>query len=90
MENLSREELEARRRALQRSGMVSDRCRGGRADATTSTFALNRDKPRKARRREGRYLLRTNLCDEDPAKLWKLYIELVEIEAAFKNLKDDL
>src|SRR6202007_488699 len=26
----------------------------------------------------------------DPAKLWKFYIQLVEIEAAFKNLKDDL
>ena len=56
----------------------------------TFTFALNRDKLRKIRRREGRYLLRTNLCDEDPAKLWKFYIQLVEIEAAFKNLKDDL
>jgi hypothetical protein len=46
----------------------------------TFTFALNRDKLRKTRRREGRYLLRTNLCDEDPAKLWKFYIQLVEIE----------
>ena len=58
-------------------------------DATFS-FALNRDKLREVRRREGRYLLRTNLCDEDPAKLWKFYVQLVEIEAAFKNLKDDL
>jgi len=57
---------------------------------TSFTFALNRDKLRKVRRREGRYLLRTNLCDEDPAKLWQFYIQLVEIEAAFKNLKDDL
>jgi hypothetical protein len=46
----------------------------------TFTFALNRDKLRKTRRREGRWLLRTNLCDEDPAKLWKFYIQLVEIE----------
>jgi hypothetical protein len=30
------------------------------------------------------------MCDDDPAKLWKFYIQLVEIEAAFKNLKDDL
>ena len=56
----------------------------------TFSFAVNRDKLRQARRREGRYLLRTNLCDEDPAKLWRFYIQLVEIEAAFKNLKDDL
>ena len=43
-----------------------------------------------ARRREGRYLLRTNLSGKDPAQLWKFYIQLVEIEAAFKALKDDL
>ena len=52
--------------------------------------ALNRNKLRQTRRREGRYLLRTNLCDRDPAELWQFYIQLVEIEAAFKNLKDDL
>src|SRR5215468_3156073 len=56
----------------------------------TFTFALNRDKLRTVRRREGRYLLRTNLSAEDPAKLWKFYIQLVEVEAAFKNLKHDL
>ena len=53
-------------------------------------FTLNRQKLRQVRRREGRYLLRTNLCGRDPAQLWELYIRLVEIEAAFKNLKDDL
>jgi hypothetical protein len=59
-------------------------------DDATFSIELNRDKLRQARRREGRYLLRTNLCDEDPAKLWRFYIQLVEVEAAFKNLKDDL
>jgi hypothetical protein len=54
------------------------------------SFALNRDKLRQARRREGRYLLRSNLCGQDPAELWRFYIQLVEVEAAFKNLKDDL
>ena len=53
-------------------------------------FRLNRRKLRAVRRREGRYLLRTNLCGKDPAELWSFYIQLVEIEAAFKNLKDDL
>jgi transposase len=56
----------------------------------TFSFALNRPKLRQARRREGRYLLRTNLCGREPAELWQFYIQLVEIEAAFKNLKDDL
>lgn len=35
-------------------------------------------------------LLRTNLNGRDPADLWQFYIQLTEIEAAFKNLKDDL
>jgi transposase len=54
------------------------------------SFALNRQKLRQIRRREGRYLLRTNLCGREPVQLWQFYIQLVEIEAAFKNLKDDL
>lgn len=56
----------------------------------TISFSLNRKKLREVRRREGRYLLRTNLCDREPAHLWQFYIQLVEVEAAFKNLKDDL
>ena len=54
------------------------------------TYALNRKKLRQAHRREGRYPLRTNLCRRDPAEMWRFYIQLVEVEAAFKNLKDDL
>src|SRR5271154_6056814 len=42
------------------------------------------------RRREGRYLLRTNLTESDPATLWQYYIQLVAVEEAFKNLKGDL
>ena len=60
-----------------------------RANVTFS-FRLNRQKLREVRRREGRYLLRTNLSGREPAQLWQFYIQLVEIEAAFKNLKDDL
>src|SRR5258708_91753 len=54
-------------------------------DDATFSFALNRDKLRQTRRREGRYLLRTNLCAREPAHLWQFYIQLVEVEAAFKN-----
>jgi len=60
------------------------------AEGATFSFALNRKKLRQVRRREGRYLLRTNLCGHEPAQLWQFYIQLVEVEAAFKNLKDDL
>ena len=54
------------------------------------TFALNRNKLRTIRRREGRYLLRTNLTESDPATLWQYYIQLVAVEEAFKTLKADL
>jgi len=58
--------------------------------SATFSFALNRKKLRQVRRREGRYLLRTNLCGREPAQLWQFYIQLVEVEAAFKTMKDDL
>jgi hypothetical protein len=54
------------------------------------SYRLNRNKLRAARRREGRYLLRTNLTEQDPAKLWTYYLQLVAVEEAFKNLKGDL
>jgi len=59
-------------------------------DGATFSFTPNRKKMRQVRQREGRYLLRTNLCGQEPAHLWQFYIQLVEVEAAFKNLKDDL
>jgi hypothetical protein len=58
--------------------------------AQTLRFELRRDKLRQVRRREGRYLLRTNLTEEDPARLWQYYIQLTEVEQAFKELKSDL
>ena len=59
-------------------------------NAQTFTVMLNKKKLRQVRRREGRYLLRSNLSGEDPATLWEYYIQLTEIEQAFKELKGDL
>ncbi len=56
----------------------------------TFRFRLRKDKLREARRHEGQYLLRSNLCGQDPATLWSYYIQLVEVEQAFKTLKMDL
>ena len=53
-------------------------------------YALDRKKLRKARRREGRYLLRSNLTEGDPAALWSFYLQLVQVEEAFRTLKGDL
>src|SRR5947209_8362861 len=59
-------------------------------DSATFSYQLDRDKLRQARRREGRYLLRTNLTEDDPAQLWRYYLQLVAVEQAFKCLKGDL
>jgi transposase len=56
----------------------------------TFTFRWRKDKLRQAMRREGRYLLRSNLPAEDPALLWQHYVQLTEIEAVFRALKSDL
>ena len=63
---------------------------GQRITAKTFTFTINRQKLREARRREGSYLLRSNLTHDDPEKLWLFYLQLVEVEQAFKELKNDL
>ena len=63
---------------------------GSEKQKASFTFRLDRRKLREIRRREGRYLLRCNLCEHDPALLWKMYMQLAQIEEAFKNLKGDL
>jgi len=59
-------------------------------DTAPWQFALRKDRLREVRRREGRYLLRTNLTDTDPATLWGFYMQLVRVEEAFRTLKGDL
>jgi transposase len=53
-------------------------------------FSLRKNKLRQVRQREGRYLLRSNLTEEPPAQVWHIYIQLTQVEEAFKNLKGDL
>ena len=55
----------------------------------TFGFRLNWQNLREARRREGSYLLRSNLTAGDPAQLWAFYLQLTEVEQAFKELKGD-
>src|SRR5713226_341085 len=56
----------------------------------TFTFQLDKAKLQEVELRDGHYLLRTNLLAEDPAGLWDRYVQLTQIEAAFKCLKSDL
>jgi transposase len=82
----------AKKEAGRAYGLVDIRIPGENepVNAETFTFALNRSKLRQVWRREGRYLLRTNLASTDPAGLWTYYIQLTEVEQAFKELKGDL
>lgn len=56
----------------------------------TFRFEINRSKLRERRRREGRYLLRSNMTRDNPEDVWEKYIQLTQIEQAFKDLKGDL
>jgi len=57
---------------------------------TTFRFRVDKEKLRQAELWDGHYLLRSNLVGEDPAVLWSRYIQLTQIEAAFRGLKSEL
>src|SRR5439155_1568071 len=98
LERIERQYGKARRVWLMELGAARDQSRIAwrlavievAADCATFSYRLDRNKLRQTRSREGRYLLRTNLVEEDPAKLWSHYLLLVAVEEAFKNLKGDL
>jgi transposase len=50
------------------------------------------DRPalRLAQQRDGAYLLRTNLSDRSPETLWRMYVQLTEVESVFRALKSEL
>jgi len=56
----------------------------------TFSFRVEKSKLQKAQQRDGHYLLRSNLTAEDPAVLWTRYVQLTQIEAVFRSLKNDL
>ncbi|UJS19334.1 MAG: IS1634 family transposase [Candidatus Brocadia sp.] len=56
----------------------------------TFRFSLDRERLRQAYRREGRYLLRSNMQAAAPETVWENYLLLTRIEQAFKDLKGSL
>jgi hypothetical protein len=97
MKTLTRDELlmklgAARQQAPSAWRLIAVRTPGKDEEINEQTFSwrLRKKKLRQVRRREGRYLLRTNLTDEDAATLWQYYMQLTQVEEAFKNLKGDL
>jgi transposase len=53
-------------------------------------FTVDQNKLQEAELRDGHYLLRSNLTDADPAVLWTRYVQLTQIECAFRSLKSEL
>lgn len=53
-------------------------------------FRVDRPKLTAAELQDGYYLLRSNLVGEDPSVLWERYVQLAQIEAAFKAMKSEL
>jgi transposase len=80
----------ARHEAGRAANLVNVQVSKSSAKTASLEFRLDRAKLRQVRRREGRYLLRTNLDTQQPERLWAFYIQLTEVEQAFKELKSDL
>jgi len=82
----------AKKEAGRAFGFVKMRVPRKDEEVTAKTFTFHTDKAklREAQLRDGHYLLRTNLVAEDPAVLWDRYMQLTQIEAAFKCLKTEL
>ncbi len=86
-QSLTRDELllklgAAKKEAGNAYGLLTIRTPTKEQPVTPQTFyfTLDRDKLRAARRREGGYLLRSNIRGDDPGHLWRLYLQLVEID----------
>jgi transposase len=56
----------------------------------TFSFRVEKSKRQRAQQRDGHYLLRSNLTAEDPAVLWTRYLQLTQIEAVFRSLKNEM
>jgi hypothetical protein len=59
-------------------------------DSPRLTWRWDRDALRLAGLRDGAYLLRTNLKEHDPQSLWRMYVQLTEVEAVFRAMKSEL
>ena len=82
----------AKKEAGRAFGFVKIRVPLATEPVTRQTFHFQVDKSKltKAQQRDGHYLLRSNLTAEDPAVLWTRYVQLTQIEAAFRSLKSEL
>ena len=82
----------AKKEAGRAFGLVKIQIPPARQAVTRETFSFQVDKTKlkAAERRDGHYLLRSNLTGEDPAVLWTRYVQLTQIESVFRCLKTEL
>jgi transposase len=82
----------AKKEAGRAFGFVQIQLPGKDQPVTGDSFRFRLDKARlqEAERRDGYYLLRSNLTGDHPAVLWSRYVQLTQIEAVFRSLKDEL
>jgi transposase len=62
----------------------------GKATRLTITVTKNEERYNWALATSGSYILRTNWPERDPEELWKTYMELTQVEDAFRTTKSDL
>jgi len=81
---------------LMRVGRLSERWPRGWAyvkvhwEHPRLSWQWDREAMRLASLRDGAYLLRTNLNEHDPQSLWRMYVQLTEVEAVFRAMKSEL
>jgi transposase len=81
---------------LMRVGRLAERWPRGWAYVGVSwqaghlSWQWDRQALRLAGLRDGAYLLRTNLNGHSPESLWKMYVQLTEVEAVFRAMKSQL
>ena len=59
-------------------------------EAGRLSWRWDREALRLAALRDGAYLLRTNLKERTPEALWKMYVQLSEVESVFRAMKSQL
>jgi len=82
----------AKKEAGRAFGFVRLRLAGEGESVTrqTFTFRMDKEKSKKAERRDGHYLLRSSLVGKTPRCCWERYVQLTQIEAALGTLKSEL
>jgi hypothetical protein len=77
-----------RRRSPNRSGYSA--WRPAKSRRSSFRFTVDQNRLQEAELRDGHSLLRSSLTSADPAVLWTGYVQLTQIESAFRSLKSEL